>query len=104
MTNKTDYTWKDVGDASNKVLTQSEKQAIADEWNERNKSGGSTDISKDKVVRGKRNTLLAETDWMASSDLTMSDSWKNYRKSLRDLPTHSNWPNLEDSDWPTKPS
>jgi len=26
-----------------------------------------------------------------------------YRQALRDLPTHENWPNLEDADWPTKP-
>ena len=53
--------------------------------------------------RRKRNELLAETDWMANSDVTMPDNWKTYRQALRDLSTHSNWPNLEDSDWPTKP-
>lgn len=50
-----------------------------------------------------RNNLLAGTDWMSGSDVTMADNWKTYRQGLRDLPTHSNWPNLEDSDWPTKP-
>tara|TARA_B100000519_G_scaffold159200_1_gene140906 strand:+ start:1405 stop:1689 length:285 start_codon:yes stop_codon:yes gene_type:complete len=53
--------------------------------------------------RKTRNQLLTETDWMACSDVTMSDEMKTYRQALRDLPTHSNWPNLEDSDWPTKP-
>ena len=53
--------------------------------------------------RKKRNELLSETDWMANSDVTMPDNWKTYRQALRDLSTHSNWPNLEDSDWPTKP-
>lgn len=53
--------------------------------------------------RRKRNELLSETDWMANSDVTMPDNWKTYRQALRDLSTHSNWPNLEDSDWPTKP-
>jgi hypothetical protein len=53
--------------------------------------------------RSTRNNLLAETDWMANSDVTISDEMKTYRQALRDLPTHSNWPNLEDSDWPTKP-
>ena len=53
--------------------------------------------------RSKRNELLAETDWMSNVDVTMSDNFKTYRQALRDLPTHSNWPNLEDSDWPTKP-
>ena len=37
-------------------------------------------------LRGKRNRRLAETDWMASSDVTMSDNWKTYRTTLRDLP------------------
>ena len=53
--------------------------------------------------RKTRNQLLTETDWMACSDVTMSDEMKTYRQALRDLPRHSNWPNLEDSDWPTKP-
>ena len=53
--------------------------------------------------RRTRDNLLVETDWMANSDVTMADNWKTYRQALRDLPTHSNWPNLEDSDWPTKP-
>ena len=53
--------------------------------------------------RSTRNQLLADTDWMSNVDTTMSDNFKTYRQALRDLPTHSNWPNLEDSDWPTKP-
>ena len=62
-----------------------------------------TDEEKAANQRIRRNNLLAETDWMANSDVTMADNWKTYRQALRDLPTHSNWPNLEDSDWPTKP-
>tara|TARA_B100000212_G_scaffold187431_1_gene141413 strand:- start:604 stop:900 length:297 start_codon:yes stop_codon:yes gene_type:complete len=54
--------------------------------------------------RNIRNQLLQETDWTANSDVTMSSDMKTYRKALRDLPTHKNWPNLESSDWPTKPS
>ena len=51
-----------------------------------------------------RNNELGHTDWWGVSDRTMSDAEKKYRQDLRDLPTHSKWPNLEDSDWPTKPS
>ena len=51
--------------------------------------------------RNERNELLAETDWMANSDVTMSDSWKTYRQALRDLPAQSGFP---DVDFPTKPS
>jgi len=53
--------------------------------------------------RSTRDSKLAETDWYGMSDVTMADNMKTYRQALRDLPTHSNWPNLEDADWPTKP-
>ena len=35
-------------------------------------------------LRFKRNSLLAETDWTANSDVTMSDAMKTYRQQLRD--------------------
>ncbi|HAI39094.1 MAG TPA: hypothetical protein DCM40_13720 [Maribacter sp.] len=53
--------------------------------------------------RQMRNGLLADTDWWAVSDRTMTDTQKNYRQALRDLPTHSNWPKLNDEDWPVFP-
>ena len=37
-------------------------------------------------LRTKRNQLLAETDFYALSDVTMSDDMKTYRQDLRDLP------------------
>ena len=61
------------------------------------------DANKAAVHRSTRNSKLAETDWTAMSDVTMADDMKTYRQALRDLPTHKNWPNLEDADWPTKP-
>ena len=36
-------------------------------------------------LRQERNFLLRETDWMANSDVTMSDDWKTYRQQLRDI-------------------
>jgi len=53
--------------------------------------------------RTKRDTLLAETDWMALSDVTMSADMTTYRQALRDITSHANWPNLDEADWPTKP-
>jgi len=50
-----------------------------------------------------RNSLLTETDWWAVSDRTMTTEQTAYRDALRDITTHANWPNLADSDWPTKP-
>ena len=37
-----------------------------------------------EALRIERNKLLAETDYMANSDITMSDAWKKYRQDLRD--------------------
>ena len=53
--------------------------------------------------RAKRNSLLAETDYFALTDVTLSAEMTTYRQALRDITSHSNWPNLSDSDWPTKP-
>ena len=53
-------------------------------------------------IRRERNVLLANTDWWASSDLTMSDAQKKYRKDLRDLPSTISDP-TKDVTWPTKP-
>lgn len=50
-----------------------------------------------------RNDRLTETDWWANSDVTMTEAQRTYRQALRDLTSHANWPNLSDSDWPTKP-
>ncbi len=57
--------------------------------------------NKKNKIRNKRNELLAETDWMASSDVTMSDEWKAYRQSLRDLPATTDPDNPV---YPTPPS
>ncbi len=53
--------------------------------------------------RSTRDSKLAETDWHGMSDVTMSSEMTTYRQALRDITAHSNWPNLEDSDWPTAP-
>ena len=37
-------------------------------------------------LREKRNRLLAETDFYALSDVTMSEDMTTYRQALRDLP------------------
>ena len=53
--------------------------------------------------RSERDRLLAETDWHALSDVTMSAEMTTYRQALRDITSHANWPHLNDDDWPTKP-
>tara|TARA_R100000700_G_scaffold17134_1_gene23527 strand:+ start:456 stop:890 length:435 start_codon:yes stop_codon:yes gene_type:complete len=52
-------------------------------------------------IRKERNKKLKDTDWRASSDLTLSDDWKTYRQSLRDVPTQTDPWNIT---WPTEPS
>ena len=64
-----------------------------------------------RLLRLERNLRLAETDWRASSDLTLSDAWKTYRQALRDLPASAS-PSLDPNNeldltsvtWPTEPS
>ena len=43
------------------------------------------DVSWEEV-RDLRNAILADTDWRAVKDRTMSQGWKDYRQALRDLP------------------
>ena len=63
-------------------------------------------------LRVQRNAKLAETDYLALSDVTLSADMKTYRQALRDLPAHANGKDAAfDSDgvtlknvtWPTKP-
>jgi hypothetical protein len=61
------------------------------------------DASVAEGNRSKRNTLLADTDYFALTDVTMNADMTNYRQALRDISSNSNWPNLEETDWPTKP-
>jgi len=40
-------------------------------------------------LREQRDKLLAETDWTASTDVTMSAEMTTYRQALRDLPANT---------------
>ena len=57
-----------------------------------------------KELRSSRNILLAETDWMANSDVTMSTAWKNYRQALRDITKTYKSMDDEGFTFPTKPT
>ena len=52
-------------------------------------------------LRTTRNGLLAETDYLALSDMTMSSDMTLYRQALRDLPANTSDP--ANPVWPTKP-
>ena len=55
-------------------------------------------------LRAKRNRLLAETDYLALSDNTLSDDMRTYRQELRDFPDGKDTvEKCENATWPTKP-
>ena len=55
-------------------------------------------------LRTKRNRLLAETDFYALSDVTLSDDMKTYRQDIRDLPEGKDTVDkCNNATWPTKP-
>ena len=55
-------------------------------------------------LREKRNRLLADTDYYAISDVTMSDEMKKYRQDLRDLPDGKDTvEKCDNATFPTKP-
>lgn len=54
-----------------------------------------------KALRAERNRRIAETDWWASSDLTMTAEQTAYRQALRDITESAT--SLDDVTWPTKP-
>ena len=56
-------------------------------------------------LRLHRNGKLAETDFYALSDITLSSDMASYRQSLRDLPATADMTKWETDDWawPTKP-
>ena len=54
-----------------------------------------------RLLREERNRRIAETDWWASSDLTMTAEQTAYRQALRDITNTAT--SLDDVTWPTKP-
>lgn len=61
-----------------------------------------------RLLRQQRNQLLAQSDWMANSDVTMTEEWRVYRQVLRDITTQT--PSLDENGnltgitWPTPPT
>jgi len=54
-----------------------------------------------RLLRVERNLRIAETDWWASSDLTMTAEQTTYRQALRDIT--NTYTSLDDVVWPEKP-
>ena len=57
-----------------------------------------------RLLREKRSRFLAETDFYALSDVTMSSEMATYRQALRDLPAGKDTvKKVDDATWPDKP-
>jgi len=52
-------------------------------------------------LRIERNRLIAETDYLALSDATLTSAMSTYRQALRDITKSAT--SLDDVTWPTKP-
>ena len=65
-------------------------------WTKRNKTNSELMVE----VRATRDGLLAETDFYALSDVTMSSDMTTYRQALRDLPANVD---LSDITYQSKP-
>ena len=61
-----------------------------------------------KMIKEDRNKELFRTYWnqlpLGPLSYSKKAEWATYRQTLRDLPTNSNWPNLQEGDWPAEPS
>ena len=82
------------------LTTSQINSMISSEWN---------------TVREERDDRINDIEWklmryhseVRLGVTTTSDTitnLDNYVQGLRDITKHENWPNLEDSDWPTPPS
>mgnify|MGYP002621591983 FL=1 len=76
-------------------LTQAEIDSAAAQLNDYNQN------VLPQEVRGQRNRLLAETDYLALSDSTLTSDMAAYRQALRDVPSQEGFPT--DVTWPVKP-
>lgn len=83
-----------------------EEEELARDAEEQAWADGADDRAAE-ANRAKRNQLLSDSDWTQMNDSPLTDEsktvWATYRTALRDLTTHTNWPNLEDADWPVSP-
>jgi hypothetical protein len=89
------------------IPTLTDSQVI--DWNDGSEVDGKwvrftvrdkTSDEKMSEIRGKRDSLLSDTDWTGMSDVTMSADMVTYRQALRDLPATVN---VDTPVYPTKP-
>jgi len=91
--------YKLVGNKRIPFTAEEEKARDAEEkaWND-----GKADRELAEL-RSQRTLLLAETDYMGNSDVTMPTKWKTYRQELRDITKKFKSMNDKDFKFPEKP-
>tara|TARA_R100001086_G_C11777151_1_gene242561 strand:- start:64 stop:357 length:294 start_codon:yes stop_codon:yes gene_type:complete len=85
-----------------KLIELSDKEQV--EWDSIKKE--SLDSQSNRYLeelRRARTLLLSETDYLALSDVTMTDAWKKYRQDLRDITKTFKSMSDKDFAFPTKP-
>tara|TARA_R100001082_G_scaffold21963_1_gene10561 strand:+ start:335 stop:748 length:414 start_codon:yes stop_codon:yes gene_type:complete len=99
-------------DSSGSAIESSDPKDFGTTWKAvSDKKKALEDAEPMRLLRLERNKRLIQTDWMASSDLTLASNWKTYRQQLRDLPSSAS-PKLSSDGsldmssvtFPTKPS
>ena len=86
----------------NKVQFTAEEETARDAEENASADGALSRAQAD--LRSRRNRLLAETDFYALSDVTMSNDMKTYRQDLRDLPAGKDTvEKCNNATFPTKP-
>ena len=104
-----------IGDTYNDIIWDDEKQRIPTEGeiNEKLKELQAGLVYK--LLREERNKRLAECDWIVTKNAeygyNISKEWRNYRQALRDLPSITYTPELDEFGnlkmdsvaWPTPP-
>jgi len=100
-----------ISDATHKAIRSDNPENVDGEWvlqwSVVEKTDEEKQAHKDAFafrMRSKRDQLLADTDYLALSDNTLTTEMATYRQALRDITGHANFPFLQDADWPTKPA
>jgi hypothetical protein len=86
-----------------KIIPLTDEEQLTREAEEKVWADGKADRNLAEL-RLQRNILLAETDYLALSDVTMSDAWKTYRQELRDITKTFKSMSDKDFKFPTKPT
>ena len=99
-------------DASGSAIETADTSKWGVTWKQVSDKMATIDAAAPMVeLRKQRDAKLAETDWTALSDVTLSDNMKTYRQALRDLPASADGKDaslkdgvLENVKWPLKPT